>query len=125
MVEASESRDSASREQLMEKVIALCKRRGFVYPSSEIYGGINALYDYGPYGVELRRAIRNLWWRHTVELRDDVVGIEASAIMHPRVWEASGHLGAGFTDPMVECGNCKRRFRADHLEEPDRCPSCG
>src|SRR6202022_452279 len=78
----------------MEKVVSLCKRRGFVFPSSEIYGGINALYDYGPYGVALRRNIRNLWWRHVVELRDDVVGLEASIIMNPRIWVASGPVGA-------------------------------
>jgi glycyl-tRNA synthetase len=112
------------REQLMDRVVALCKRRGFVYPSSEIYGGINALYDYGPYGVELRRNIRSLWWRHMVELRDDVVGLEASIIMNPQVWVASGHVG-GFTDPLVDClGTCRKRWRADHLET-DRCPECG
>jgi glycyl-tRNA synthetase len=112
------------REDVMEKVVALCKRRGFVYPSSEIYGGIQALYDYGPYGVALRRNIRNLWWRHVVELREDVVGLEASIIMNPQVWVASGHVG-GFTDPMVDCqGTCKKRWRADHVEG-DRCPECG
>ena len=113
------------REQLMDRVVALCKRRGFVFPSSEIYGGIGALYDYGHYGVALRRNLRNLWWRHIVDLRDDVVGLEASIIMNSRVWQASGHLGAGFADPMVECmGECKRRWRADHLNG-DRCPECG
>ncbi len=111
-------------EQVMDKVIALAKRRGFVYPSSEIYGGIGAIYDYGPYGVALRRNIRNLWWRHMVELRDDVVGLEASIIMNPQVWVASGHV-AGFTDPLVQClGECKERWRADHLDG-DRCPRCG
>ncbi|HLH68556.1 MAG TPA: glycine--tRNA ligase [Candidatus Dormibacteraeota bacterium] len=113
------------RENVMEKVTALCKRRGFVYPSSEIYGGLNAIYDYGPYGVALRRNIRNLWWRHLVELRDDVVGLESAIIMHPRVWLASGHL-ENFVDPLVECrGECRQRFRADHLEDPSRCPTCG
>src|SRR5919202_6006244 len=112
------------RQDLMEKVTALCKRRGFVYPSSEIYGGINALYDYGPYGVALRRNIRNLWWRHMVDLREDVVGLEYTIIMHPEVWVASGHVGS-FTDPMVDClGECKKRWRADHLTS-DRCPECG
>jgi glycyl-tRNA synthetase len=111
-------------QDLMEKVTALCKRRGFVYPSSEIYGGINALYDYGPYGVALRRNIRNLWWRHMVELREDVVGLESTIVMHPEVWVASGHVGS-FTDPMVDClGECKKRWRADHLTS-DRCPECG
>jgi glycyl-tRNA synthetase len=113
------------RENVMEKVTALCKRRGFVYPSSEIYGGLNAIYDYGPYGVALRRNIRNLWWRHVVELRDDVVGLESAIIMHPRVWLASGHL-ENFVDPLVECrGECRQRFRADHLEDASRCPTCG
>ncbi len=112
------------REELMEKVVALAKRRGFVYPSSEIYGGINALYDYGPYGVALRRNIRQLWWRHVVDLRDDIVGLESTIIMHPEVWVASGHV-ATFNDPMVDClGTCKKRWRADHLKT-DRCPECG
>lgn len=112
------------RDELMDRVVALCKRRGFVYPSSEIYGGINALYDYGPYGVLLRRNIRNLWWRHVVELRDDVVGLESTVIMHPEVWVASGHVQS-FTDPLVDClGECRRRWRADHLAG-DRCPECG
>jgi glycyl-tRNA synthetase len=112
------------RQDLMEKVTALTKRRGFVFQSSEIYGGINAIYDYGPYGVALRRNIRNLWWRHVVDLRDDVVGLESSVIMNPAVWAASGHL-SGFTDPMVDClGECKQRWRADHLTS-DRCPKCG
>jgi glycyl-tRNA synthetase len=112
------------RADLMEKVTALCKRRGFVFQSSEIYGGINAIYDYGPYGVALRRNIRNLWWRHMIELREDVVGLESSVIMNPEVWVASGHV-TGFTDPMVDClGQCKQRWRADHLSG-DRCPNCG
>ncbi len=112
-------------DQLMERVVALCKRRGFVYQSSEIYGGLNAVYDYGPYGVAMRRNIRNLWWRHVVELRDDVVGLEASILMNPEVWRASGHL-ANFTDPMADClGECKKRWREDHLEDRTRCPECG
>ncbi len=112
------------RHDLMEKVTALCKRRGFVYPSSEIYGGLGGLYDYGPYGVALRRNIRDLWWRHMVELRDDVVGLEATIIAHPEVWVASGHV-SGFSDPLVDClGICRKRWRADHLDT-DRCPECG
>jgi glycyl-tRNA synthetase len=113
------------RQDLMEKVTALCKRRGFVYPSSEIYGGLGGLYDYGPYGVALRRNIRGLWWRHVVDLRDDVVGLEATIISPSPVWEASGHT-ENFTDPLVECrGKCKQRFRADHLENTQTCPVCG
>jgi glycyl-tRNA synthetase len=116
--------DVIEREQLMDRVVALSKRRGFVYPSSEIYGGLNAVYDYGPYGVAMRRAIRELWWRRTVDLRDDVVGLEASILMNSEVWVASGHV-AGFTDPLVDClGTCRKRWRADHLET-DRCPECG
>jgi glycyl-tRNA synthetase len=112
------------RQDLMEKVTALSKRRGFVFQSSEIYGGINAIYDYGHYGVALRRNIRNLWWRHMVELREDVVGLESSVIMNPEVWVASGHV-AGFSDPLVDClGECKQRWRADHIDG-DRCPKCG
>ena len=115
---------TVEREQLMDKVVALCKRRGFVFPSSEIYGGITALYDYGPYGVALRRNIRNLWWRHVVDLRDDVVGLESTVIMNPNVWVASGHVQT-FTDPLVECTNCHQRFRADHIDTAAACPNCG
>ncbi len=99
---------------LMEKIVSLCKRRGFIFQSSEIYGGINGFWDYGPLGVELRRNIRNCWWKEMVQNREDVVGLESSIIMHPKVWEASGHVG-GFTDPMVDCKVSKQRFRADQL----------
>lgn len=105
-------------------MVSLCKRRGFVFPSSEIYGGLNAVYDFGPLGVRLRRRIRDLWWREVVDLRDDVEGLEAAILMNPRVWEASGHL-ANFSDPMVDClGECHQRWRADQLSG-DRCPNCG
>ena len=97
---------------LMQKVTSLCKRRGFVFQSSEIYGGLKSCYDYGPLGVELKRNIANEWWRSMVYEREDVVGIDASIIMHPKVWQTSGHLG-GFSDPLVDCHNCKERFRAD------------
>ncbi len=108
----------------LETLVSLCKRRGFVFQSSEIYGGINAVYDFGPLGVRLRRRIRDLWWREMVELRDDVEGIEAAILMNPLVWQASGHL-SNFSDPMVDClGDCHQRWRADHLEG-DRCPNCG
>src|SRR5438034_177659 len=128
---------------LMDALTSLAKRRGIVFPSSEIYGGLRSSWDYGPLGVELRRNIRHAWWRSMVQLRDDVVGLEAAIMMSPRVWEASGHV-AGFSDPLVECLNCHQRFRADHLpgfhapqsghEEDEttvdmaqgpRCPNCG
>jgi glycyl-tRNA synthetase len=115
---------TVSRHQLMEKVVALTKRRGFIYPSSEIYGGLSGLYDYGPYGVALKRAVRELWWRHVVDLRDDVVGLESTLIMPSEVWAASGHL-TNFADPLRQCtGECKKRWRADHVTG-DRCPECG
>jgi glycyl-tRNA synthetase len=98
----------------METLVALCKRRGFIFPSSEIYGGINGFFDYGPLGAELKKNIRDCWWSDMVRRRDDVVGIETSIIMHPKVWEASGHV-AGFADPMVDCKTSKQRFRADQL----------
>jgi glycyl-tRNA synthetase len=107
----------------MQKIVSLAKRRGFVFQSSEIYGGLRSSYDYGPLGVELKRNIKNEWWRATVHGREDVVGMDAAIIMHPRVWEASGHV-EGFIDPLVDCKSCKNRFRADTLEE-NRCPDCG
>ncbi|MBI2011833.1 glycine--tRNA ligase [Candidatus Daviesbacteria bacterium] len=106
----------------MEKIVALCKRRGFIYPGSEIYGGLANSWDYGPLGVELKNNIKNLWWKKFVQGRDDIVGIDASLIMNPKVWEASGHL-ENFTDPLVECKVCHQRFRADEIE--DACPNCG
>ena len=106
---------------LFDTIVNLCKRRGFVFPSSEIYGGIGSSYDYGPLGVELKRNVKEQWWRATVALRADVVGIDAAIIMAPQVWEASGHV-ATFADPLVDCTVCKRRFRADHLEDRD-CPN--
>jgi glycyl-tRNA synthetase len=109
---------------LMEAVTALAKRRGIAFQSSEIYGGLRSSWDYGPLGAELKRNVREQWWRSTVQLRDDVVGLEAAVIMAPKVWEASGHLEV-FTDPLVECLNCHQRFRADHLPEPPTCPNCG
>ena len=96
----------------MTKIVSLCKRRGFVFQSSDIYGGLKSAYDYGPLGVELKRNIANAWWRSMVYERENIVGLDASIIMHPKVWESSGHL-AGFSDPLVDCYNCKERFRAD------------
>ncbi|MAF80062.1 glycine--tRNA ligase [bacterium] len=107
---------------LLEKVSNLAKRRGFVYPSSEIYGGIQGMWDYGPLGVLLKRNIKEEFWKSMVQEREDVVGIDASIIMNPKVWEASGHTEA-FTDPLVDCKKCKKRFRADHVEGK-KCPDC-
>ena len=100
----------------MDKIVALCKRRGFVFPSSEIYGGVGSTYDYGHYGVLLKSNVKNEWWRAMLQERDDIVAIDSAILQHPRVWEASGHL-AGFTDPLVDCRTCGQRFRADHLAE--------
>src|SRR6478609_4664523 len=111
-------------ETLMEKVVNLCKRRGFVFPSAEIYGGFRSTYDYGPIGVLLLRNVKDAWWRAMVQLRDDVVGLDAAILSPPAVWEASGHL-ANFTDPLVDCTNCNNRFRLDKLDDPETCPNCG
>jgi glycyl-tRNA synthetase len=105
---------------LMEKIVSLCKRRGFVYPSSEIYGGINGFWDYGPLGAELKRNVKELWWNTMTRQRDDVVGLEATIIMAPQIWKASGHVDT-FTDPMIDCKTCKGRFRADQTNEIS-CP---
>jgi len=106
--------DPAETPNLMEALVSLAKRRGFIYASSEIYGGLNGFFDYGPLGTELKRNIRDCWWRDMVQRRDDIVGIETSIIMHPKVWEASGHV-AGFSDPLVDCKVSKQRYRADQL----------
>ena len=129
----------------MDTIVNLCKRRGFIFPSSEIYGGLRSTWDYGPVGVELKRNVKNAWWRHMVQLREDVVGLDAAILMAPRTWEASGHVET-FSDPLVECLNCHQRFRADHLPgfhapqsgheegaeaqtvdmaKGARCPNCG
>ena len=116
---------------LMDKLVSLCKRRGFVFQSSEIYGGLGSVWDYGPLGVELKKNVKDRWWRAMVHARDDIEGLDAAILMHPRVWEASGHV-AGFTDPLVDCKHCKNRFRADDPRikgtpgQPDaQCPVCG
>jgi glycyl-tRNA synthetase len=108
----------------MEKIVSLAKRRGFIYQGSEIYGGLAGTWDYGPMGVELKNNIKNLWWRMFVQERDDMYGMDAAILMHPKVWEASGHV-SGFSDPLVECTKCKKRFREDHLEDKAKCPECG
>jgi len=137
---AAEANDTVT----MDKIVALCKRRGFIFPSSEIYGGIGSTYDYGHYGVLLKQHVKDQWWRAMVQHRDDIVALDAAIIMHPQVWQASGHL-EGFSDPLVQClGECKRRWREDHLREERaseasgmsraergedeaelRCPNCG
>ena len=140
------STDQPTRRRLerMDDLVSLCARRGFIFPSSEIYGGINGFWDYGPLGAELKRNIREAWWIDVVQTRENVVGLDASIIMHPRVWQASGHT-EGFTDPMVDCKVCRKRYRADQLceelgfefetgsatekgftlPEGARCPACG
>ncbi len=107
----------------MEKIVSLCKRRGFIFPGSEIYGGLAGTFDYGPLGVTLKKNIQNTWWKHFVTDRDDMYGIDADILMNPRAWEASGHV-SGFSDPLVECPKCHRRFRADHVEKKDGVQHC-
>ncbi|MBD3344554.1 MAG: glycine--tRNA ligase [Chitinivibrionales bacterium] len=113
-----------SRNDLMTTIVSLCKRRGFIFQSSEIYDGLNSCWDYGPLGVELKRNVKESWWKAMVTTRRDIVGQDASILMHPKVWQASGHL-QGFTDPLVDCKKCQSRFRADHLEDTSQCPKCG
>ena len=114
----------------MDKVVALCKRRGFIFQSSEIYGGMASVYDYGHYGALLKTNVKNEWWRAVLQERDDMVALDSAILMHPKIWEASGHL-AGFSDPLVQClGKCKKRWREDHLREAQpegelKCPECG
>jgi len=107
----------------MEKIVNLCKRRGIVFPTSDIYGGLGSTFDYGPLGTELKRNVKEAWWRDMVQTRTDVIGLDSAILQHPRTWEASGHL-QNFTDPLVDCKSCKQRFRADHIQG-DRCPACG
>jgi glycyl-tRNA synthetase len=114
----------ASEPNLMDKVVNLAKRRGFVFPGSDIYGGLANSWDYGPLGTELKRNLMDAWWKRFVTERGDMVGIDAAIIMNPKVWEASGHLDA-FTDPLVECKKCHTRFRADQIDTAKSCSSCG
>jgi glycyl-tRNA synthetase len=112
----------------MDKLISLCKRRGYIFQSSEIYGGLSSAWDYGPLGVQLKNRIQQFWWKEMTQLHDNIVGIDAAIMMHPKVWEASGHV-SNFTDPLVDCKGCKQRFREDQLPEENRaskrCPNCG
>jgi glycyl-tRNA synthetase len=114
--------EKAQFPDLMDRVVNLCKRRGFIFPSAEIYGGFRSAYDYGPLGVNMLRNVKDAWWRSMVQLRDDVVGIDASILSPPAIWEASGHL-ATFTDPLVDCRNCHERWREDKIQGV--CPNCG
>lgn len=115
--------ENQEKNDRMEKIISLAKRRGFVYQGSEIYGGLAGTWDWGPLGVALKNNVKNLWWRMFVEEREDMYGVDAAILMNAKVWEASGHV-VGFSDPLIECVKCKRRFRADHMEG-DKCPECG
>ena len=114
-------------ENLMDKIISLCKRRGFVFQSSEIYGGFGSCYDFGPLGVEIKNNIKKSWWNEMIKLHENIVGLDASVLMSPEVWKASGHLAAGFSDLLVECKDCHKRFKSDELKEgpKDTCPECG
>ena len=120
----AEEKSNLSDNKVMDKLVSLCKRRGFIFQSSEIYGGLEATYDYGPLGAELKNNVKQLWWRDIVKSRSDVVGMDAAILMNPEVWKASGHLSE-FHDPMVDCKNCKARYRADHIDLEKNCPSCG
>src|SRR5580704_12884024 len=100
----------------LETIVSLCKRRGFIYPGSDVYGGLSGTWDYGPLGVALKRNVMNLWWKMFVDDREDMLGVDAAILMNQKVWQASGHVDT-FTDPLVECSNCHNRFRADHLIE--------
>jgi len=108
----------------LDEIVSLAKRRGFIYQGSEVYGGLSGTWDYGPLGVALKRKIMALWWQHFVDARDDMYGVDAAILMNQKVWKASGHVDT-FTDPLVECSNCKGRFRADKLEDANKCPTCG
>lgn len=108
----------------MEKIVSLCKRRGFIYQSSEIYGGLAGSWDYGPLGVALKNNIRDFWWKEMTQHYDNIVGLDSAILMHPKVWEASGHIN-NFTDPLVDCKHCKARFRADQIDLEAACPNCG
>jgi glycyl-tRNA synthetase len=116
MTTAEQPSATGPAEVTLDEVVALCKRRGFIFQSSEIYGGLGSTYDYGHYGVLLKNNVKGEWWRAVVSERDDMVALDAAILMHPRTWEASGHL-EGFTDPMVDCRTCKLRFRSDKLED--------
>ena len=108
----------------IENIVSLCKRRGFIFQSSEIYGGLGSTWDYGPYGVEMKQKIKDFWWHDVVTSRENIVGMDAAILMHPKTWEASGHV-SNFHDPLVDCKNCKARYRADHVDLTKPCEKCG
>lgn len=108
----------------MEQLVSICKNRGFIFQSSEIYGGLGSTWDYGPLGVELKRNVKDAWWRENITFKDNMVGLDAAILMHPKVWETSGHV-SNFNDPLVDCKQCKARYRADQLENDKVCPACG
>lgn len=112
------------KQPTLEDIVSLCKRRGFIFQGSEIYGGLAGTWDFGPLGVQLKKNLHDLWWKTFVEDRDDMVGLDAAILMNPKTWQASGHVDT-FTDPLVECSECKGRFREDKLDNPDKCPNCG
>jgi len=116
--------DDVKNQELMDKIVSLCKRRGFVFPSSEIYGGFNGFWDYGPYGCRMKRAIEALWWHEMVETRDNIEGLDSTIIANPTIWKASGHLDQ-FSDLMTDCKKCKARHRVDQMPDPHTCPACG
>ena len=116
--------DKSNMGPSLEDIVSLCKRRGFIFPGSEVYGGLSGTWDYGPLGVSLKRNIMALWWKMFVDDRDDMYGVDAAILMNQKVWQASGHT-ATFTDPLVECSNCHARLRADKLDDPNKCPVCG
>ena len=115
--------NKGNSNNLMDKIVSLCKRRGFVFPSSEIYGGFASSYDYGPLGVELKNNIKKAWWDEMIKKHGTIVGLDSAILMSPKIWEASGHLTAGFADVMAECKKCQRRFREDHVGK-GKCPEC-
>jgi glycyl-tRNA synthetase len=117
-------KEKTKDSELMEKIISLCKRRGIIYQGSEIYGGLAGTWDYGPLGLALKNNVKNLWWKKFVTDREDMYGVDAAILMNQKVWQATGHVG-GFSDPLVECSKCKKRFREDHLKDKKKCPDCG
>ena len=106
----------------LDQIVSLTKRRGFIFQGSEVYGGLRSVWDFGPLGIELKRRVKEMWWHHMIQEREDIEGIDSAILMHPSVWEASGHI-SGFTDPLVECKTCHNRFREDQIEEIRRA-SC-